>query len=80
MDIRLLAILLLLAGIVLGAMVPGLIYVTAFLVGFVVVFLWRTNANTPSGGGSLAALGLTAMVIGGLLCLLIPAWLVHLLK
>jgi hypothetical protein len=78
MDLRLVAILLVLLGIVVGGMVsvPTLTYITTFAVGFTVVFLWRTNAP----GGTSGALGLTLMVIGGMVSLLLPAWFVQLLK
>lgn len=80
MDIRLLAIVLALLGIVLGGFVSpvSLIYISAFLVGAVTVFLYRVSADDP--GRSSAFMGLSMLVVGGLVCLLLPAWFVQLLK
>ncbi len=80
MGLRYAVIVLILLGIVVGGLLPVsvLSYITAFIVGFLIVFLWRENKNAP--GGTSGAMGLTFMLVGGTACLLIPAWLVQLLK
>lgn len=80
MDVRLAAILLILVGIVLGGMLSGttLCYLTFFLAGFAIVFLWRVNSGAPRG--TSAALAVTILTLGTIASFLVPAWLVQLLK
>jgi len=80
MDVRLVAILLVLAGIVSGALVPGfyLSAITAGLAAGATALLWEANKGAP--GGTSGALGLTMIVVGALVCFLVPAWAAYLLK
>jgi hypothetical protein len=80
MDVRVWAFVCVVIGMLtgLGLSVSALGYLTAFLIGLVTVFLYRTNKNAP--GGTSGAMGLTFTIVGAMICLLIPAWMMCLLK
>lgn len=79
LDLRMVAVFLLLLGLVLG-LLPGLwlTCLTVALVAGATVFLRRANRGAP--GGTSGAMGLTFMVVGALVALLIPAWLIYVIR
>ena len=79
-DVRIWAGVCVVVGMLVGLTIPiaWLGYVTAFMIGLVTVFLWRTNAQAPSG--TSGAMGLTFTVVGAMICFFIPAWFTCLLK
>ena len=79
MDVRIIAAMLVVLGIVFG-FVP-FYWLLGISVGLVVYFGWvlrRENRIAP--GGTSGAMGLTLMVVGGLICFLIPAWITYVIR
>jgi hypothetical protein len=80
MDVRLLAILLVLFGIALGGLLSPLVLavISIGVIGLFSFLVWKENLQAP--GGTSGAMGLTFLVFGALACLFIPAWITCWLK
>jgi hypothetical protein len=79
-DVRMLAVLLIIVGMILGGFLSvfWLGLVTTFIAGGATVFL--TIENRRATCGTSGALGMTLLILGGIATLLIPAWIICLLK
>ena len=79
MDVRMLAVLLLLVGMALG-LLPGVYLFLISLVTIVggVTVIMRESERAP--GGTSGALGLSFMIVGALVCTLVPAWFVYAIR
>ena len=78
-DVRIAAGVLAVIGIALGFL-PGLTLLGITLgLGIAAVFISRDMSHTHVPGTS-GAMGVSLMVIGGLICLLLPAWITYVIR